>query len=261
MNKPNFAKIFRTAELALKRHSPEILTGMGIAGMVGTVILAVRATPKAMKCIEEEKNKHWVDKLPVKDVVRVAWKPYIPTAISGATSVACLIGAHTVHARRTAALATAYTLSETAFKEYKDKVVETIGEKKEHTIREKIAQDKVERRPFNTSEIISTDRGETLFLDSVSDRLFKSDIEKVKAAVNKMNYELTHDILGSVSLSDFYDELGLPHTSISDKLGWNLDNGAGLLEIDLVPTSKDDKPCFLLEYRVSPTYEFSTYIP
>lgn len=260
MNKLNLAKFFKTTQLALKKHSPELLTGMGIAGMVGTVVLAVRATPKALKLIEEEKSKQWVDKLSVKDTVKATWKCYIPTTVSGLASAACFIGSHTVHARRTAVLATAYSLSETAFKEYKDKVVEVIGDKKERTVREKIAQDRIDKREIKSSEVILTDKGDTLFLDPISDRLFRSDIETVHRAANKVNYLMTHDPFdGAACLSDFYDELGLAHTLISDKLGWNYQNGAGLLEVDLHPAEKEGKPCFMLDYNFIPTYEFSTY--
>lgn len=64
------------------------------------------------------------------EVVKAAWKPYIPAAITGSLSVACLVGASRVNFKRNAALATAYTLSEKVLKDYKDSVVETIGEKK-----------------------------------------------------------------------------------------------------------------------------------
>ena len=260
MNNSTPAKFFRNFNLFLKKHSPEILTGMGIAGMVGSTILAVKATPKALQLIEEAKEAAQVDKLTAKETIKATWKCYVPAAISCVSSAACLIGANTVHSRRTAAIATAYSLSETALKEYKEKVVETIGEKKEKTIRESIAKDKIEKREIKPAEIIITDSGDTLFLDPVSDRLFKSTIEKVHRAANKVNYIMTHDPFeGSASLSDFYDELGLDRTLISDKLGWNYANGAGLLEIELHPAEKDGKPCFMLDYNYEPTYEFSTY--
>ena len=259
MSKPNTLKFFKTVGLVLKKHSPEILTAVGITGMVGSTVLAVRATPKALRLIEEAKNHNQVEKLTPVETVKATWKCYVPSVISGVTSAVCLIGANTVHARRTAALATAYTLSESALREYKDKVVETIGEKKEQTIREQIVQDRVDKREFKPTEIIITDKGDTLFLDSISDRLFKSDRNTIMKAVNEINYRMTCDILGSASLSDFYDEIGLDHTAISDKMGWNLENGKGLLHVDLVPASKDDKPCFMLDYNVIPNYEFANY--
>ena len=46
--KLNLKAIARSMGMALQKHSPEILTGIGIAGMVTTTILAVRATPKAV---------------------------------------------------------------------------------------------------------------------------------------------------------------------------------------------------------------------
>ena len=260
MSKPNLTLFFRNTGLFLKKHSPELLTALGITGMVGTTVLAVKATPKALQLIEEAKAEAHTDKLTVKETVKATWKCYIPAAVNGVVSASCLIAANTVHARHTAAIATAYRLSESALKEYKEKVIETIGEKKEKTIREKIAQDKIEKKEVKSTEIIFTDGGDTLFLEPVSDRLFKSSIDKVHKAVNKINYQMTHDPFeGSASLSDFYDELGLARTSISDKLGWSYSSGAGYLELDLHPAEKDGKPCFMLDYNYTPTYEFSSY--
>ena len=260
MSKPNPAKLFRDLRVALVKHSPEILTGIGIAGMIGSTVLAVKATPKALQLIENEKEELRVNHLTPRETIKVTWKCYLPAAISTATSAACLIGANTVHARRIAALSTAYSLSESYLKEYKEKVVEAIGEKKEKTIREKMAADRIERREIEPSEVISTEKGETLFLDPISDRAFKSDIESVHRAVNKVNYIMTHDPFeGAATLSDLYDELGLRRTSISDKLGWNYRNGSGLLEVDLLPAEKDGKPCFMLDYNYVPTYEYTDF--
>ena len=50
--KLNLKAIARSMGMALQKHSPEILTGIGIAGMVTTTILAVRATPKALLLME-----------------------------------------------------------------------------------------------------------------------------------------------------------------------------------------------------------------
>ena len=131
MQKPNLTKICRNVKTATVKHSPEILTGVGIAGMITTTVMAVRATPKAIQLLDEEKRRQQADKLEPMDVVKTAWKCYIPAAVTGTVSVACLIGASSVNARRNAALTAAYTISESTLRDYQKKVVETIGEKKE----------------------------------------------------------------------------------------------------------------------------------
>ena len=106
--------IFNTTKRKALKRSPEILTGLGVAGMITTVVLSVKATPKAMKLIEEEKfnrqNEQDSIKLTKIETVKVAWKPYIPAIVTGTVSVGCLIGAASVSTRRTAAIATAYKL-------------------------------------------------------------------------------------------------------------------------------------------------------
>ena len=77
MNKESVTKALRQVKTVLSDHSPEILTGIGIAGMITTTVLAVKATPKALMLIEDAKEEK-KDKLTVTETVKAAWKPYIP---------------------------------------------------------------------------------------------------------------------------------------------------------------------------------------
>lgn len=256
MKKPNINEAFKSLKRSTSKYSPQILTGLGIAGVVTTTVLAIKATPKAVKLVEEEAYERKEELTPM-EVVKVTWKCYIPTAVSMATSIACLICANSVNTKRNAALAAAYKISETAFIEYKDKVVETIGEKKEKTVREKIAEDKVKNNPPTQNTIIMTDSGTELFLEPVSGRYFKSDMEKIRRIENECNKKMLHDINGYMSLNDFYDELGLEHSSIGYELGWNSYN---LLEIDYIPQLlEDDKLCVVLEYTTGPKYDYMDF--
>lgn len=255
MNK--LTKALKGVQKFTSEHSPEILAGFGIAGMLTVTVLAVSATPKALRLIEKAKEEKGVDELTKAETVKAAWKPYIPAAITCVLSTGCLIGSVNVSARRNAALATAYQLSSTALSEYKEKVVETIGEKKEKDIREKIAQDKVDRKPVNTSEVIVAGVGGVLFLEPVSMRYFTSDIETIRRVVNNLNYRLTTGMEEYISLSEFYDEIGLSHTATSDDVGWNLGRD-GQIEVSLPPATADDgKPCLVLDYRVAPRWDFA----
>lgn len=259
MNKQTLSKFARDVRLSLSRHSPEILMGIGIAGVITTTVLAVKATPKALQLIDEKKEELEVDTLAPVEVVKTTWKCYIPAAVTGVTSIACLIGSHSVNARRNAALATAYKLSETAFTEYREKVVETIGEKKEKTVRDKVSAEQIKKNPVSNTEIIVTGKGNTLFYDNHSARYFYSDLEKIKRAENKLNKQILTDPFDSgVSLNDFYREIGLPETSVGEHLVWNVNIGL----IDIYPSAQmadegtdyEGQPCIVLNYSVPPEY-------
>ena len=223
MNKSNLSKIVKGIRTSISKHSPEILTGIGIAGMITTTIMAVRATPKALILIEEKKEEIDVDKLTPIELIKTTWTCYIPAAITGGLSIICLIGASSVNARRNAALATAYTLSESALKEYQEKVIETIGEKKEQSVRDSIAKDRIKRDPVTSKEVIITERGNTLCYDVISGRYFKSDIDKLKKVENELNRRMRDEMY--ISLNEFYYEIGLKPIGIGDDLGWNIDHG------------------------------------
>lgn len=251
--KKEIAKSFLSLKTAIKKHSPEILTGIGIAGMITTTVMAVRATPKALILIEERKEEIGAEKLEAMDMVKTTWACYIPAAITGTLSIACLIGASSVNARRNAALATAYTLSESALKDYQGKVIEMFGEKKNEAVKDAVAKDKVEKNPVVTREVIITEKGNTLCYDAISGRYFKSDIEKIKKAACELNRQMLDDMY--VSLNDFYYEIGLDSVKLGDELGWNVDSGY----IDLSFSSQlasDGTPCLVIDYSVAPRYDY-----
>ena len=256
MDKSNITNIIKGIKASISRHSPEILTGIGIAGMVTTTILAVKATPKAIKLIEAEKQAKHVDALSPVDTVKTVWKCYIPAAMTGMSSIACLIGSNAINAKRNAALTTVYTLSEMARNEYKEKVIETIGEKKERTIKEKVDAERIKRDPVSKKEVIITEKGTTLCYDHVFGRYFKSDIDIINRAMNKINREIVINMYAS--LNDFYAELGLSPVEMGYDLGWNIDDGT----IEIEPSSQladDGTPCLVIDYSVSPKYNYSRF--
>lgn len=247
--------------MSLSKHSPEILIGVGITGMIATTVMAVKATPKALRLIEERKDELEVDTLTPIETVKTAWKCYVPAAITGVASIACLIGSNTVNVRRNAALATAYKISETAFKEYRESAVETLGEKKERAIRDKVSEKQVKETPVNKTEIIVTGKGQTLCFDPFSHRYFYSNLDKINRAVNKLNNTIITSPFcnDGVTLNDFYDEIGIAGTSTGDGLGWNL--RTGLIELypsaQLVDEGEDHEgePCMVLNFITPPQYD------
>lgn len=257
LEKVNIKALTDSAVKVLKKRSPEILTGIGITGMIMTTVLAVKATPKAMMLIEERKLDLQTDKITKVEAVKTVWPCYILPVITGAASIACLVGASSVNARRNAALATAYALSETAFKEYQDQVVESIGTKKSSEIRDELAKKKLDRDPVATNEIVVTDKGETLCYEPLSGRYFRSDIDKIKRALNEVNNMLLKD--EHIVLNDFYCEIGLGETKIGDDLGWHIQ--AGLVDIHFsTHLAANGEPCLVIDFVTPPTYDYDKWM-
>lgn len=245
----NFNALTKTASKSLRKHSPEILTGFGIAGIVVTVVLAVTATPKAEEAIKERKEKEEKEELTKKEVVETAWKFYVPSAVTGAVSIACIIGASSIHIKRNAALATAYGMTQTAFSEYKEKVIETVGEKKEKSIQDEVDKERLKKHPVSKEDIAFTGKGTVPCFDSSTGRYFYSNADEIKKAEQAINKLLRDDMF--VSLNDFYYELNVKPAPVYDKVGWNVDWGW----IDIQFSSQlmaDGTPCLVISYLVEP---------
>lgn len=256
MNKSQMTGFVKDVQRTLVKHSPGILTGIGIGGMIGTTILAVKATPKAIKLINQAENEKNAD-LTKTETVKACWKVYIPAMVTGTASIVCLIGASSVNAKRNAALAAAYTLSDTALREYKEKVLETVGEEQAQIIKEKVTEEKLKRDPATKKEVYITGGGDCLCYDAISGRYFTSDKNTIEKAENVLNKQMLSEMY--ISLNDFYDEVGLARVDIGDELGWKLDDG--LVEIHFDTHIADNgKPCLVVDYNITPKYGYDKFM-
>lgn len=232
-------------------NSPMILTGLAVAGVFTTTVLAVRSTPYALRDLEygaEEKK----EPLTKRDVVALTWKNYIPAVAMGGATIACIIGANSISTKRNAALVSVYSLTETAFKEYRGKVIETLGESKDQKVRDLVAKDRLDKNPVTEGQVIVTGTGEQLCYDSLSGRYFKGDMETIRRSQNDINSQVLSD--GYASQNEFYSLIGLPTASFGEEVGWTTDN---MLEILFsAHISEDGRPCLSLDYRVAPVRGF-----
>lgn len=255
MTKPNVTAVVNNVKATLTKHSPEILTGIGIAGWFTTAILVAKATPKALQKLDDAKHEKGED-LTISEKVKATWKCYIPAVALGATSTACLIGASRQNLKRNAALATAYKLTETAFAEYKEKVVETLGEKKEKAVRQKVVKERLEKNPVDNTKVIVTGKGDVLCYDVVFGQYFESNMDSIKKAINEVNYQMLSQQY--VSLNDLYSELGIPRIEVGDMVGWNISKH-GMIEVDIdTQLSTDGRPCITMHYMVAPVYDYDS---
>lgn len=250
-------RVFKDIEKTTKRHSPEILTGIGIASMITSTVLAIKATPKAFMILEEKKYEEDIDTVKPLDAVKATWKCYIPTVVTGVVGVTCLVCSNRVSARRNAAIAAAYAISESTLKEYKDKVVETIGEEKEREVRQSIAQDRAEREP--KLDAIQNDIWEDCpCLEALTNTPFMSNEIKLRKALNDLNYKIrNHDY---ASLNEWFDMIEIERVGIGDDLGWRVDVH-GQIDLDIYPgKTKNGTACLIVDYMQRPTYNYNTWL-
>lgn len=233
--------------VVFSKNSPHILTGIGCTGLLTTAILASTASFQASRILDGE--GYYFGQLTTKEAAALVWTKYIPAAAIGVVSIACIIGANKVNASRNAALAAAYTLTDTAFREYKGKVIEQIGANREIKVRDDIAKDRVAKSPEGDRTVLITGNGNVLCYDMLSDRYFRSSAEKIRQQVLDLNYELMNDMW--LDLNDLYYAIGLPSTKLGQQMGFSLEKGQ--IEIEFSSTlSPEGEPCLAIDVPVYP---------
>lgn len=247
----------RVGKLAID-HSPTILTSVGVAGAITTAYLAGKASFEASDIINLRENLEQSsaqnDKELFVERFKLVWKLYIPAATTGLATVVCIIGANHIGGRRAAGLAAGMTIVERSFDEYKAKVVEKLGERKEQAARDEILSDRVRETNIEDVKIYGAFEGEICY-DKFSDRYFRSTVEGIRSAENSLNFTLLHD--GYASLDEFYQVLGLPSPAYAHSLGWNSDR---LLTIHTgAQMMLDNKPVITMEFKNDPGPDYGRF--
>lgn len=275
-------EVIHRARFLVNENSGTILTGVGVGGTIATAYLTGRASFKAAEIIETVRQEYIKDEpllngtpteileqeisqgyreylekkkmLTLSSKMRLVWKYYIPPTAIGTITIASIIMANRISSKKIAALAIASGISERALQEYKAKVVEKLGDKHEMAIRDEIAQDRINNTP-PSGEVLVVGEGKVLCYDMLTGRYFNSSVEDIKRAENKVNYEIIHFM--SVSLSTFYDEIGLPATNYTDSVGWNLGNK---LDVKLSTTmTPDGRPCIAIDFSRPPIPDYEKH--
>lgn len=231
----------------LKAYSPEVLTGLSISGVVTTAYLTGKATVQATKVstwetggpeTKEERYERY------KENIKRSWKFYIPAGASGIATVGCILAVQRVGSRRAAAAATAYAIAERTLSEYRDQVVEEFSKTRDQKIMDKVVQDRVDEKP-PSNQIVISGSGRVLCCELFTHRYFYSDMETLKKAQSWVNNRVLGDLY--VMMSEFYDHIGLEHTSQSDYLGWDQHRE---LELRFSPViSEAGDPCIGFDYN------------
>ena len=238
-------QIFKQAQQLIASNSAALLTGTGVIGVVTTAVLTGKASIKATRVIEELAMQD-ISAGPVttQEKVKAVAPLYIPAVASGVTTIGAIIFSYRISVSKSAALAAAYGISEKAFQEYKDKVVEQVTPKKASDIQDAVDQQKIADNPPPDKSIMIIGAGEVLCLDAFSGTYFQSTVEKIRRAENAVNVELGN--LGKATLGDFYEKIGMKQTDISEAFAWT---SKSFCEVDFTTQMTDDqRPCLVLTF-------------
>lgn len=250
----------------LRKNQSTILTCVGGIGVVATSVMAIKATPKALKLLEEARNEKG-EELTKVEATRVAGPVYIPSIITGVATLACIFGANVLNQRQQAALISAYALLDNSYKEYRSKLRELYGQEAHETIVDAIAVEKAEDVHINASymtsecnqELDENDHGPKLFYDEYSNRYFEATIERVLLA--EYHFNRNYVLMGSAVLNDLYAFLGLEPTEYGKVLGWApLDEGMYWVDFNHRKVVLDDGlECYIIEMPFEPTVDYEDY--
>ena len=294
--KEKLMNVYNSVKWNVEKHSPEILMGVGIVGVVATTVTACKATMKLNdildECVETREkikevaeNPKYDDKYSEEDAqkdltinyvqtgVKIV-KLYAPSVALGVFSVGCLLGSHNVMQKRNAALSAAYLTVDKSFKEYKQRVIDRVGEEVEKEIRYGIKAEEIETTIQNEDGTETTVK-ETIktmdpnlysdyarFFDEASP-YWQSDPE-YNLVFLKAQQQYANDLLrakGRLFLNDVYDMLGIEKTKAGQIVGWVYDpvnpNGDNFVDFGIYDMSKERVRAFVNGYEATILLDFN----
>ncbi len=238
------------SKLYLKHNSPTILTCISAVGVVATTVMAVKATPTAMKVLDKATAEKG-EKLSKSETVIAAAPEYIPTAVMGLSTMVCMFGANALNRRQQASLISAYTMLNTSYKEYKNKIKRLYGDEVDKEVVSEIAKEHYVQGEHSDEKI--------LFYDEYSKRYFESTRERVLLA--EYHFNRNYALRGYAPLNEFYEFLGIDKIQGGDNVGWSIDDAEEYgyqwidFEHELVELD-DGLECYIIGTPFLPTCDF-----
>lgn len=245
------------AKLFLKRHSSTILACLGCAGVIVTSVTAVRATPKAIKLLEEaEENKG--SELTTWEKAKTTTKAYLPSILFGVSTIACIAGSSILSYNTQKSMASAYALINQSYRDYRRKAKDIYGEDADRKILDAIIAEKAKTMYVEAPGIcdcailyIDENHGEKrLFYDEYGKRFFESTLEQVISAEYHTNRNFV--LRGSQMLNEFYGLLGLEPTDFGWEAGWCVMDEYYWIDFDHSEIEIDGKKCIVIRMPWEP---------
>ena len=259
MNKAS--RLFNKAGFQIKKHSPEILMGVGIVGTVASTVLACKATTKVSAILEETKEtidivhsgmengqingREYTQDDGKKDLTIVyaqtgvkLLKLYGPAIAVGALSITSIVAGHTILKKRNIALAAAYAVVDKGFKNYRKNVLERFGEEIDKELRYNIKAKEIETEVVDEDGNVTTKKEIVNVIENPIEqyspyaRIFEcgnkgwEDDSSYNLMFLRKQQEWANEKLrsqGHLFLNEVYDMLGFPRVPYGQVIGWIYD--------------------------------------
>lgn len=294
--KEKMIRMYNNTKNGVQKHSPEILAGVGVVGVVASTVMACKSTMKLNDILEESKetrdkirevesNPRYEEQYSHEDAkkdlvinytqtaMKVA-KLYAPAVILGSASLGCLLASNDILRKRNAALSAAYMTVDKSFKEYRQRVVDRFGEEVEKEIRYNIKAEEI------TSTVVAEDGSETTVTETVKtmDPNLYSDYAKFFDEASpywqkdpeynfmflKSQQQYANDLLkarGRLFLNEVYEMLGIDKTKAGQIVGWvyNPENpiGDNFVDFGIFDMSKERVRAFVNGYEPNILLDFN----
>ena len=294
--KEKMIRMYNNTKNGVQKHSPEILAGVGVVGVVASTVMACKATMKLNDILEESKetrdkirevesNPRYEEQYSHEDAKKdlvinytqtamKITKLYAPAVILGSASLGCLLASNDILRKRNAALSAAYMTVDKSFKEYRQRVVDRFGEEVEKEIRYNIKAEEV------TSTVVAEDGSETTITETVKtmDPNLYSDYAKFFDEASpywqkdpeynfmflKSQQQYANDLLkarGRLFLNEVYEMLGIDKTKAGQIVGWvyNPENpiGDNFVDFGIFDMSKERVRAFVNGYEPNILLDFN----
>lgn len=248
------------------RNGSTILTFLGGAGVIATSLMTARAVPKAMKLVNEAEQEKG-EELTKWKIIQVAGPMYIPSILTGASTLVCIFSANHLNKHTQASLTSAYALLDQTFKRYRKEIVDLYGEEEDEEIMTAITIEKADETYIHASylgtscdlSVEDQSSEHKLFYEGYSNRFFESTIEQVMAGQYHLNRN--YILRGYAVLNELYEFLGLEDTEEGSVLGWApVDEGMFWIDFHHKKAElKDGTEFYIIQMPFAPSVDYDEY--
>lgn len=254
----NVSSVIKTTKSVITANSPVLLVGAAVAGVVATGILAAKGGYKARGIIDEAQAKRDLQQdsapLTFAEKTQLTWLCYAAPAVTGATTIASVLGVHMIHTKRAAIAAGLYAAAISKLDTMGAEAEKLLSGKKLQEFNDNVAQKTVDEHPFDMEEVVINAENSEIFLDDWSGRPFTSSVVEIERAVNDLNRQLIADHY--VTLNEYFQRIGLPTLNAGDDYGWFYGDKPGEIkeiEVKFGAALKDDQtPVMVARFLTAP---------